>query len=245
MTRPKCCRQIAKIPDKNYFKPKGITASELEVVLLSLDELEAVRLADFEGFYQEQAARRMNISRPTFGRVIASAHKKIADCLINGKALKIEGGEIAVKEIVEEKEKRMKIALPSRSDQVDAHFGHCEHFTVFTIGPDNKVTAQETVTPPPGCGCKSDIALTLEQMGVKVMLAGNMGQGALNVLGGHGIRVVRGCSGSVTDVVENWLSGNVKDSGLSCVQHGHACHEALWGDYGKITANRNHRKEIA
>jgi predicted DNA-binding protein (UPF0251 family) len=99
MSRPKCCRHVGCVPDKNYFKPKGIPSSLLEEVVLALDELEAVRLADFEGLYQEQAAGRMNISRQTFGRIIATAHKKIADVLINGKALKIEGGEIAVQEM--------------------------------------------------------------------------------------------------------------------------------------------------
>jgi len=64
----------------------------LEEVNLALDELEAVRLADLEGLYQEDAAKKMNISRQTFGNVINSAHKKIADVLLNSKALKIEGG---------------------------------------------------------------------------------------------------------------------------------------------------------
>ncbi len=64
--------------------------------MLTLDEFEAVRLADFLGLYQEDGARNMNISRQTFGRIIDSAHKKIADMLINGKALKIEGGEVAI-----------------------------------------------------------------------------------------------------------------------------------------------------
>lgn len=84
------------VPDKNYFKPRGIPASLLEEVVLNLDEFEAIRLADLEGLYQEDGAKRMNISRQTFGRIIESAHKKIADVLMNGKALKIEGGEVAV-----------------------------------------------------------------------------------------------------------------------------------------------------
>ena len=67
---------------------------ELEEVSLALDELEAVRLADWEGFYQEDAAKKMNISRQTFGNIINSAHKKIADVLLNAKALKIEGGVV-------------------------------------------------------------------------------------------------------------------------------------------------------
>jgi predicted DNA-binding protein (UPF0251 family) len=86
------------VPDKNYFKPRGIPISQLEEVVLSLDEYEAIRLADYEQLYQEEAAARMNISRQTFGRIIEAAHKKIADVLINGKALKIAGGAVALDE---------------------------------------------------------------------------------------------------------------------------------------------------
>ncbi len=119
----------------------------------------------------------------------------------------------------------MKIALPSCKNQVDEHFGHCEYFTVFTIDDQKKILSEETITPPAGCGCKSNIALTLAQMGVKLMLSGNMGQGAVNVLNSHGINVLRGCSGDVKNVTESWLAGNLNDSGISCAQHEHGCHE--------------------
>jgi len=99
MTRPKYCRKIGCAPDVTYFKPKGIPASLLEEVLLTLDEFEAIRLADLNGLYQDQAAARMNVSRQTFGRIIDSAHRKIADVLINGKALKIEGGTVEIADI--------------------------------------------------------------------------------------------------------------------------------------------------
>ena len=95
MTRPLCCRKIGCVPNVNYFKPQGESASS-ENVTLSLDEFEAIKLADYEGQYQESAALQMNISRQTFGRIIDSAHKKIADVLINGKSLKIEGGTVAI-----------------------------------------------------------------------------------------------------------------------------------------------------
>jgi predicted DNA-binding protein (UPF0251 family) len=98
MPRPKCYRHVCGIPDKNYFKPRGIPASELEEVSLSLDEFEAIRLSDYEQLYQEEAAKRMNISRQTFGRIIGEARKKIADVLIKGKALKIAGGEVTLDE---------------------------------------------------------------------------------------------------------------------------------------------------
>ena len=98
MPRPKCCRNVCGVPDKNYFKPRGIPSVQLAEIVLHLDEFEAIRLADYEQLYQEEAATKMNISRQTFGRIIEAAHKKIADVLLNGKALKIEGGEVALDE---------------------------------------------------------------------------------------------------------------------------------------------------
>jgi predicted DNA-binding protein (UPF0251 family) len=72
------------------FKPQGIPIAQLENVLLNLDELETIRLADFEGLYHERTAGQMNISRATFGRILESARRKITDAILNGKAIKIE-----------------------------------------------------------------------------------------------------------------------------------------------------------
>jgi predicted Fe-Mo cluster-binding NifX family protein len=119
----------------------------------------------------------------------------------------------------------MKIALPSRQSQIDEHFGHCEYFTVFTVDEKKSIVSQEIVSSPAGCGCRSNIAGTLKQMGVTLMLAGNMGQGAVNVLGSVGIEVVRGCSGDVKEVMLTWLSGNLSDSGVACELHENGCHE--------------------
>ena len=94
MPRPRNSRKIGRVPQANYYKPRGIPLSVLECINLTYDEIEAVRLGDLEGLYQEKAAEKMNISRQTFGRIIESAHKKIADALVNGKALSIEGGMI-------------------------------------------------------------------------------------------------------------------------------------------------------
>ena len=93
MARPRNCRRVGSMPESNYFKPRGIPLSMLEEVVLTVDECEAIRLADLEDLYQEQAAEKMKVSRQTFGRIIESAHKKVADALVKGKALKIEGGE--------------------------------------------------------------------------------------------------------------------------------------------------------
>jgi uncharacterized protein len=92
--RPFCCRNISGKPAAPIFKPIGIPVHELEEVVMTLDEFEALRLADLGGLYQEQAAAQMNVSRPTFSRIIESAHQKVADALVHGKALRIEGGPV-------------------------------------------------------------------------------------------------------------------------------------------------------
>jgi len=93
MARPRNCRRVGSMPESNYFKPRGIPLSVLEEVILNVDEFEAIRLADLEGLYQDRAAGKMKVSRQTFGRIIESGRKKVAEALVQGKALKIEGGE--------------------------------------------------------------------------------------------------------------------------------------------------------
>jgi len=92
MVRPRLCRRVRFQPNVVYFKPRGIPLRELEEVVLAVDEFEAVRLKDLEGLEQEDCAKKMNISQPTFHRMVLSARKKIADAIVNGKAIKIEGG---------------------------------------------------------------------------------------------------------------------------------------------------------
>jgi uncharacterized protein len=98
MPRPVKCRRVAFLPDVLYFKPAGIPARDLDEVELTIDELESIRLADLEGLYQEDAAGHMCVSRQTFANILVSARSKIAECLIQGKALRIEGGKIEAQE---------------------------------------------------------------------------------------------------------------------------------------------------
>ena len=92
MARPKTLRWIENIPEVTWFKPAGLQRRLLDEVSLTLDEIEAIRLADLESNYQEQVAEKMNVSRQTVGRILASAHKKIAEALVLGKAIRLEGG---------------------------------------------------------------------------------------------------------------------------------------------------------
>jgi uncharacterized protein len=98
MPRPQCMRTVNGPPEYLLFKPAGVPVSGLEEVVLTVDEFEALRLADHEGFYHDEAADLMNISRQTFGRIIQSARHKTADALVDGKALRIEGGTVTMTE---------------------------------------------------------------------------------------------------------------------------------------------------
>src|SRR3990172_12599789 len=99
MSRPQCRPRVAGSPIASVFHPAGIRVRELDEIVLTLDEFEAIRLADLEGLYQEQAAERMIVSRPTFGRILAAAHRKVAEALSNGKTLRIESGTIRMERL--------------------------------------------------------------------------------------------------------------------------------------------------
>jgi len=96
--RPKKTRWIKCKPNERCFRPQCMSADKTDGVVLAFDEFEAVRLADVEGLKQEDAATRMKVSRPTFSRIISSAHQKIGDALVNVKAIKIDGGCCSVLE---------------------------------------------------------------------------------------------------------------------------------------------------
>lgn len=94
MPRPHKIRRISAAPEYTLFKPVGVTLKKTDVVELRLDELEAMRLANLEGLYQEQGAQRMHTSRATFGRILEEARRKVTKALIQGKAIHIGGGNV-------------------------------------------------------------------------------------------------------------------------------------------------------
>lgn len=96
MPRPCKCRWIAGRPAVTGFKPVGRPARDLPAVELRLDEIEALRLADLEGLYHEQAAERMGVSRPTFGRLLESARRKVAEALLQSRLLLFQGGHVVM-----------------------------------------------------------------------------------------------------------------------------------------------------
>jgi len=124
----------------------------------------------------------------------------------------------------------MKIAVPTKeNNQIDAHFGHCEFYKIYTVSDQNQVISEERLDSPQGCGCKSNIADTFKSIGITIMLAGGIGNGAINNLKARGVDVVRNCEGDVTEIVTKYLAGEVKDGGSNCSAHedghedGHVC----------------------
>ena len=95
MPRPCKWRTVEGVPSATYFKPAGIPLRLLSEVRLAVEEMEAIRLKDLEGLEQEECAQRMSISRPTFHRVLKAARQKIADAFMNGRAIRVEGGNFA------------------------------------------------------------------------------------------------------------------------------------------------------
>jgi len=123
---------------------------------------------------------------------------------------------------------QMKIAVPTKeNNQIDAHFGHCEFYQIYTVSDQNLVISNERMDSPQGCGCKSNIAEVFENEGIKIMLAGGIGDGAINKLNAHGVDVIRNCQGDVTELVQRYLAGKVTDGGSNCTAHeheeGHVC----------------------
>lgn len=120
----------------------------------------------------------------------------------------------------------MKIAVPTKeNNQIDDHFGHCEFYKIFTVSDQNQVISEERMESPQGCGCKSNIAETFKNEGIGTMLAGRIGDGAINKLNAQGVTVIRNCQGDVSEIVKKYLAGEIKDSGSNCAahEHGHEC----------------------
>jgi predicted DNA-binding protein (UPF0251 family)/predicted Fe-Mo cluster-binding NifX family protein len=218
MPRPPRDRILGAALPKQRFGPYGSPHVSAEEVILSLDEAESLRLADFEGLYQQAAASRMGVSRTTFGRIVASARRKTADAILHGKKLRIDGGPVAIGRAGGA---HLKVAVPQGPDgRIEEHFGRCCKVSIFTLGEDRTIVESESLDARIGLGCKSGIFGTLAGMGVTALVAGCIGDGAMRIGASHGVTVVRGATGDARSAAIGFARGKVKDSGIEC---GHAC----------------------
>ncbi len=98
MTRPRKLRRVEFPPLATFLKPRGVPLSSLDIVVMTMAECEALRLVDYEGMHHDEAACKMEVSRPTLTRILDSAHRKVADAIVNGKALRIVWGDAQILE---------------------------------------------------------------------------------------------------------------------------------------------------
>jgi len=220
------------MPGVTYFKPAGIPLRLLEEVRLSLEEAEAIRLKDLEGLEQEQGAEKMGVSRPTFQRVLAKARRKIADALLNGRAIRIEGGNYELAAGLAEKtirRKNMKIAVITDDEvTVSQHFGRAPLYVVVTA-ENGKVVSKETRSKaghhtfaeqekehnpnqPHGfdAGSQAKHATMAQPISdCQVLLAGGMGMGAYQSLKGYNIEPVITDVENIDEAVKRYLAGNL------------------------------------
>lgn len=220
MSRPPRCRLVQDNPSVTYFKPQGIPLRDLAEISLAVDSFEAIRLADLEGLTMEEAAARMGVSRHTFGRVLAEGRRAVAEALVRGRALRIAGGNYAVRagsvpNAQQEKETNMtKIAVtsagPTLQDQVDPRFGRAAGFVVVDLDTMQTQYVDNGASQAMGHGAGISAAERISAAGAQVVLTGFVGPKAFSALQAAGIRIGQDLDGiTVAEALERFKAGQV------------------------------------
>ncbi|MCD8028964.1 MAG: DUF134 domain-containing protein [Erysipelotrichaceae bacterium] len=248
MARPIKCRQVCQIPETIEFIPLNKTIED--PVILNIDEFETIRLIDIEGLSQEECGIQLGVGRTTAQKIYDNARKKIAEALVLGLPLKIDGGQYrlcngnpghcyknsCIKRDIQQEFKRdkgenvMKVAVTYEDGMVFQHFGRTEFFKVYDI-EDGKIVSSEVIDNN-GVGHGALVGI-LTAMQVDVLICGGIGPGAQSAMASSGIDLFPGVSGNADDVVKDFAVGHlVYDSDVECDHHehhggddcGHHCH---------------------
>jgi len=249
VSRPTKRRSVCHFPQTLEFLPVS-SADEREAVILSVDEYEAIRLIDKEGMSQEQCSEFMQIARTTVQKIYESGRKKLADVLVEGLPLRIEGGEFCLcdgrrqncgartcykqqlhRSYQDKKgENTMRIAVTYENGQIFQHFGHTEQFKVYDV-QDGKVVASGVVdTNGSGHGA---LAGVLTALNADVLICGGIGGGAQMALAAANIKLYGGVSGDADAAVEALLAGELDyNPNVRCDHHDHHGAGHTCGDHG-------------
>lgn len=249
MPRKVKCRKVCHYPQTLEFLPQNNNPQEQEPIVLTVDEYEAIRLIDRRGMSQEQCAAFMQIARTTVQRIYEMARKKLADFVVEGRPLRIEGGDFRLcngsstgcgcvdcfKQKLYEKYKEkgediMRIAVTYENGEIFQHFGHTEEFKVYDV-QDGKVVASEVVnTNGQGHGALAGVLTALK---ADVLICGGIGGGAQMALAAAGIKLYGGVSGSADAAVEALLAGNLDyNPAVKCNHHGEHSEGHTCGEHG-------------
>lgn len=237
MARPTKCRRVCRYPENLSFSPDSGKTDE--PVILTIDEFEVIRLIDREGFSQEEASVQLGVARTTVQKIYEAARKKLADALVLGLVLKIEGGDfrlcngtdatcqnrncsqkqIAEKFKMKKGEKIMRIAVTYENGEIFQHFGHTEQFKVYDVENNKIVSSQVLDTNGSGHGALAGI---LQALHVDVLICGGIGGGAQMALSQAGIKLYGGVSGNADEAVNALLGDTLAfDPNVKCSHHDH------------------------
>ena len=236
MPRPRKSRKVCYFPQSLSFVP-AVSAENKNPVLLTVDEYETIRLIDREGYSQEECGEWMGVARTTVQLIYTSARKKLADVLVEGRPLRIEGGDYRLCDGAKdcghklcykqhfskqyEKPKGdpvMRIAVTYENGNIFQHFGHTQMFKVYDV-QDGKILASEVVdTNGSGHGALAGVLTALQ---ADVLICGGIGGGAQMALAAAGIQLYGGVSGSADAAVEALIAGNLDyNPNVMCNHHG-------------------------
>lgn len=216
----RCCRVLN---EETIFKPAGIPLSEMDIIELEADEIEVIRLCDYEQKSQIEAAQIMKISRGTIQRLLISGRKKILEALLYQQAVKLKNNFSNyienIQEMIDMNEKFLRVAFSTNDEMnIEGHFGHCSKFVIFSV-EEGKIVNKECLTAPehaPGAYPKF-----MSEEKVNVIITGGMGHKAMDMLTAFGIEVILGAEGNIEDVMAVYLKGELKSNGAACAHHHH------------------------
>ena len=249
MPRPKKCRRVCDYPQTLTFLPEDHKNRE-QVVILTVDEYETIRLIDKEGLSQEQCGDFMQVARTTVQQIYAGARKKLADVLVDGLPLRIEGGDYQLcsgdsqgcgctncykqkfNQLYEKPkgEHIMRIAVTYENGEIFQHFGHTEQFKVYDVENGKIMSAEVVDTNGSGHGA---LAGVLSALHVDALICGGIGGGAQAALAAAGIQLYGGVSGDADQAAEALAAGMLAyNPDVMCSHHGEHHHEGNCGDHG-------------
>lgn len=249
MARPKKSRKVCDFPQTLFFMPED-KDQDKPAVIMTVDEYETIRLIDREGFSQEQCSDFMQVARTTVQQIYAGARKKLADVLVDGLPLRIEGGDyqlcngacmahscrhcykqqLHLRYAKAKGEHIMRIAVTYENGEIFQHFGHTEQFKLYDV-ENGKILSSEVVdTNGSGHGA---LAGVLNSLHVDALICGGIGGGAQAALAAAGIQLYGGVSGDADKAAEALAAGTLAyNPNAMCDHHGEHHHEGDCGNHG-------------
>lgn len=247
MPRPQRCRRICKKPIVTGFTPDDL--GKQDIIVLTMDEYEVIRLVDLEKQTHEQCAKQMEISRSTVTEIYESAREKIAYSLVNGQRLEIDGGNYRLCDgkpqwcykkhcakqmdntnIISKGDDMMRVAVTYEDGEIFQHFGHAEQIKFYNV-EDGKIDSS-LIADTGGSGHGALVGF-LAANRVDVLICGGIGGGAKAALAEVGIQLFGGVQGNADDAVNAFLNNTLSyNSDVHCNHHEHEGAEHTCGEHG-------------